>query len=97
MKLELEEHDLELIVDRLFERLKPMLPKQDHRGDVIFDKKELSQYLKVGVSWIDNNLYMLPHFKVGKYVRFRQSHIDQWIKNVELMPSPYLKLMKNVR
>lgn len=97
MKTELEIKDIDAIVDRLINRLKPLLSSNDNNVGTILDKKGLSEYLQVDVSWIDKNLYQLPYFKVGKYIRFKQSHIDRWIQGIEKTPSPYLKLMKNVK
>lgn len=92
MKTTLEPEDIQAIVQAVIEGLKPYL-SQVKSVDVIFDKIALSEYLKVDVSWVDKNLYMLPHFKAGKYVRFKQSHIDRWIETIKTTPSPHLKLL----
>ncbi len=84
MKTVLEAEDIQAIADRIVEVLRPLLPAVKQEDD-IFNKKELSQYLKVNVSWINTNLYALPHFKAGKYVRFKRSLIDRWIE--ETSPS----------
>jgi hypothetical protein len=98
MKFELSDFEplKEIVREVVREELRAMV-KPSRQDDPILDKKGLSEYLKVDVSWIDKNLYTLPHFKAGKYVRFKQSHIDKWIHGIEKMPSPYLKLMKNNR
>ncbi len=98
MKFELSDFEpfKEIFREVIREELKAMV-KPAMQDDPILDKKGLSEYLKVDVSWVDKNLYTLPHFKVGKYVRFKQSHIDKWIQGIEKTPSPYLKLMKNLR
>ncbi len=97
MKIEIEPQDIQAIAEKVVEMIRPMLLFQSKPPDIIMDKKGLSEYLQVDVSWIDKNLYALPHFKAGKYVRFKQSLIDKWIMGIEKTPSPYLKLMKNVR
>ena len=95
MKIALESSDLDIISARVAEALKPLLAgRGESAGDTIFDKKGLSEYLKVDVSWIDKNLHELPHFKAGKYVRFKQSRIDRWIEARMTTPSPYLKVLK---
>jgi predicted DNA-binding transcriptional regulator AlpA len=86
----------EIIKEVIREEFKAIV-KFSEQDDQILDKKGLSEYLKVDVSWIDKNLYTLPHFKAGKYVRFKQSNIDKWIQGIEKIPSPYLKLMKKNR
>jgi len=98
MKIELESSDIEQIAQKVVEMVRPMLSShQDTGKEAIMDKKGLSDYLQLDVSWIDKNLYQIPHWKAGKYVRFKQTKIDQWIENNMKYPSPYLKLMKNVR
>ena len=97
MKTTLEQEDIQAIAEKVVDMILPLLLSQSKPFDSIMDKKGLSEYLQVDVSWIDKNLYILPHFKAGKYVRFKQSHIDKWIQGIEKTPSPYLKLMKNGR
>ena len=97
MKTTFEPEDIQGIAERVVELIRPVLLSQSKPSDAIMDKKGLSEYLQVDVSWIDKNLYKLPYFKVGKYIRFKQSQIDKWIQGIEKTPSPYLKLMKNVR
>jgi len=98
MKTTLEQEDIQAIAEKVVEMIRPMLSgKQDTMKDAVMDKKGLSEYLQIDVSWIDKNLYQLPYSKVGKYVRFKQTQIDKWIQSIEKTPSPYLKLMKNGR
>ena len=98
MKIDLEPSDIEQIAQKVVEMIRPMLSRyQDTGKEAIMDKKGLSEYLQLDVSWIDKNLYQLPYFKAGKYIRFKQSQIEKWIQGIEKTPSPYLKLMKNIR
>ncbi len=96
MKTILEEEDIKIVVNSVVEKLKPFLVNQKEEN-AIFDKKSLAEYLKIKTSWIDKNLFTLPHFTTGKYIRFKQSSIDKWINSQEITPSSYLKLMKNSR
>jgi excisionase family DNA binding protein len=86
---------IEEITRRILEGLKPILSKTQE-DDMIFDVKELSIYLKVPVSWIynKNTLKELPHFKTGKYTRFRKKDIDKWIESRSRKPIPPLKIVK---
>jgi hypothetical protein len=93
MKTTFELEDIQPIVQAVIEGLKPYL-SQGKPADTIFDKKTLSEYLKVDISWIDRNVYALPHFYLGKYVRFKQSHIDKWIDGNRKMPSSLLKMVR---
>lgn len=79
MKIELESQDIEVVAQRVVELLKPYLSniKQDEQ-DLVFDKKQLAAYLNIDVSWIDKNYEeKLPHFHIGKYIRFKKSKIDK--------------------
>lgn len=91
-----EEEDIQVIAEKITEHIKPLLGNTE-KEEAIFDKKALSKYIHVDVSWIDKNLYSLPHFKAGKYVRFRRIEVDKWIEASMKYPSPYLKLLKYVR
>lgn len=79
MKIELESHDVEAIALRVAELLKPCFSdRAQAEQDIIFDKRALAEYLKIDVSWIDKNYEeKLPHFHIGKYVRFKKSAIDK--------------------
>jgi hypothetical protein len=94
MKCNLEPEDLQIIVSGIIEGLKPYLAGMRSSEDRVFDKKGLSEYLRVDVSWIDRNVYAVPHFYVGKYVRFKQSRIDKWIEANTKTPSSNLRLVR---
>lgn len=78
MRIELEQSDYRAIAKEVVDALKPYLDsKEGYQNDVIFDKKQLAAYLNIDVSWIDKNYEeKLPHFHLGKYVRFKKSQID---------------------
>ena len=93
MKFELEPLDIQKIAEKIVEQLAPLLCN-DKQDDGIMDKKSVAEYLGVDISWVDKHLYMIPRFKLGKYVRFKKSHIDKWIENNKKTPSPYSKMMR---
>lgn len=93
MKIQLESEDIHAIAEKIVELLVPRF-SDSKQVEEIFDKKTLAEYLHVDVSWVDKNLLDIPHFKLGKYVRFRQTHIDKWIEANKVMPSPYLKRIR---
>lgn len=76
---------VEEIVNRLFEKIKPLIAGK-HEDDVIFDKKTLSEYLKVSVSTINKLVSnkQIPHFKIQQGqsggVRFYKRNIDKWLQ-----------------
>ncbi len=93
MKIQLESEDIHAIAETVVELLVPRLSAVK-QVEEIFDKRTLAEYLHVEVSWIDKNLFAIPHFKVGKYVRFRQTHIDKWIEANKVTLSPHMKMVR---
>jgi excisionase family DNA binding protein len=91
MKTELESHEIKAIVKEILpelaDALRPHLSGngKDGDGDVIFDKKGLSKYLKVSVSTINKLVSnkQIPHFKINHGqsggVRFYKRDIDKWV------------------
>jgi hypothetical protein len=98
MKTTLEKEDIQAIVSAILEVMKPILSSKKPE-DRIFDKKALSEYLHLPVTWIDKNLHKLPHFKVGKYVRFKKNDIDKFIEQekMKVMPPQRFYLLRNTR
>jgi len=93
------------IVDRLFEKLKPLLlgnGKQEE--DVIMDKKGLAKYLNVSESTINKLVSnkQIPYFKIHQGqsggVRFFKRNIDKWISRHTIPEINYYtgKLIKAV-
>lgn len=85
MKTTLEKEDIEAIATELLNVVKPLLKNNGEVDDVIFDVKGLAEYLRVEESWVYQKIHTgdLPHYKVGKYPRFRKSKIDEWLKQRE--------------
>ncbi len=53
--------------------------------DTYLDIKELARRLGVQVSWIydrtrDNGTDHIPHYKIGKYVRFLEAEVLEYLK-----------------
>src|SRR4030065_2467388 len=86
MRAEVEIPDvvLESLADRVFERLKPLLVAGQAPGekDSIFNVSVLAGYLGVTEQWVYDRVTLkeIPHFKAGRYVRFKRSSIDRWIE-----------------
>ena len=93
MKIEFESSDLQIFAQKVAELLRPMLPAGGNQGETVFDKKTLSEYLHVDISWIDKQITKraIPYFKMGKYTRFKKSHIDHWTETRKAEPIPELK------
>ncbi len=90
MRIEIDEQDIKRIAEKVVELLRPLLANGEKHlnEDVVFTVESLSEYLKTNVSWVRKQVSFMtiPFFKVGKYVRFRKSAIDKWIKNQSREP-----------
>lgn len=82
IKIRLDEEDIEIIVQRVLQALKPLLNVKASEEDEIFTPESLAEYLKVDRSWVYKKVHTkeIPFFKNGKYVRFKKSAIDKWIE-----------------
>jgi excisionase family DNA binding protein len=52
----------------------------------IFDKSywdilDLSHYLKIKVKTLYAMIYDIPHYRVGKLIRFKKEEIDAWLES----------------
>ena len=45
--------------------------------------KEMAEKLDLPVSWLYSRTRTkeIPHYKIGKYVRFSESEVWEWLKN----------------
>ncbi|OHB90220.1 MAG: hypothetical protein A3D89_03635 [Planctomycetes bacterium RIFCSPHIGHO2_02_FULL_52_58] len=88
MKLDFNQEDLALLAKALApEVVKELRQLLQARGtgqdkDTIFDMNGLTEYLKVKETKIYGLTHRkaIPHFKVGKELRFRKDDIDSWLK-----------------
>ena len=101
MRTEFESEDIKAIVTELLEMLKPLLRgnAKSVKSETILDVEELANYLKVDTSWVYKQVSLrnIPHFKIGKYPRFKKSEIDKWINKKTIMPVPPLKIANKCR
>jgi excisionase family DNA binding protein len=100
MRTEFDAEEVKKISIRVAEvvvgQLKPLLKAAAYSNDdTIFDQDELSEYLKVSRSWVDQKISQneIPYFKCGKYPRFKKSEIDKWISKNSIQPVPELQLV----
>jgi len=79
---------VDLIADRVIEKLKPLLSGngKHEAEDTVFDKRGLSEYLRVSESTINKLVSnkQIPFFKIQQGqsggVRFFKRDIDKWIQ-----------------
>ena len=72
------------IVKEITDNLKPLLAtRKTENQDAILTPQQLAEYLRVSRQWVYERVSLgeIPHIKVGKYLRFRKSHIDNWIES----------------
>ena len=84
MKIELETSDIERIVEKVVERLTPLLKQNPKSNDnELMTVEEVANYLKVKHSWVYEKVYKreIPFRKAGKFPRFRKRNIDIWLDN----------------
>ena len=65
--------------------INPKTDRNTPEDDTIFDVEGLAQYLKVSKQWVYEKVHQnaIPHFKMGKYPRFRKFKIDAWLRTME--------------
>ena len=66
-------------------RIVPLIsPAESDDIDQLFTANEMAERFKVPVSWIykatARKRDRLPHFKIGKYTRFRSADVRQWLE-----------------
>ena len=63
----------------------PRLPETAVSSDMLLTVTEVARLLKVPVSWVyersrRNGPDQIPHFKLGKYLRFSEQAVLKWIE-----------------
>jgi len=100
LKIEIESNDIEAIALKVAEIIKPIVSRngKSEESDIILTPETLAEYLKVEITWVYKQVSTkaIPYFKSGKYVRFKKSAIDKWIKTRSVDPGVLLKVYKNV-
>lgn len=86
MKTILDQEDVEVIAQRVADIIKPLLSAKKEEGEPFFDVTALAEYLHIDESWIYQQVHLrkIPFYKLGKYVRFRKSEIEQWSKSLKI-------------
>ena len=101
MKTQFELEDIKAVSSTVVEMISPILGCncEKNSDETIFDQDELAQYLRVSRSWVDQKISAqeIPHFKCGKFPRFRKAEIDKWIKKNTLEPLPPPSVVKRGR
>ncbi len=92
MKIELEHKDIEAIAQRVAELLLPQSTRKttESEDDGIYDVKVLAAYIKVKPRWVYDRVSenAIPFIRVGRYIRFSKTSIDEWLTMKALKPLP---------
>lgn len=55
-----------------------LLPENREMANCFWDIKDLSHYLKVKIKTLYSMIPDIPHYRIGKLIRFKKSEIDAW-------------------
>lgn len=74
-----------LISEALLKELKILLGQKTAEPDLLFTVETLAEYLHVSNQWVYERVHFkeIPHFKMGKFPRFRKSEIDKWLDTLK--------------
>ena len=90
MLIELDDRDIERIANKVAELLKALLKSsfQKDAQELILDVNGLASYLKVTKSWVYERTHLneIPHYKIGKFTRFKKKEIDKWLEENKHLP-----------
>ena len=62
-----------------------------------WDIADLSSYLKVKVKTIYAMTSDIPHYRVGKLIRFKKQEIDSWMENKRVKAFDGINKSKNIK
>src|ERR1035437_794839 len=81
------------------EQFAQRLPENHVIANGFWDIEDLSNYLKVKIKTLYSMIPSIPHYRVGKLIRFRKQEIDAWLEskreNVQNVKSPREKRKKS--
>ena len=69
------------VVAGMVHALKPIID-QTSTAERLLDVEALAKHLGVTKQWVYGKVHAnsIPHFKLGKYPRFRLSEVEQWLQ-----------------
>jgi excisionase family DNA binding protein len=63
------------------EHKQPITEERGARQDGLWDIRDLSGYLKVKIKTIYALVPDIPHYRIGKLIRFQKAEIDVWLES----------------
>ena len=80
MKIEIDNAQLiDAIVEKVVEKLIPLL-RCKAKDNELMGVEELAKYLNVGNDWVYAHVKEIPHYKIGRFPKFRKKLIDKWLE-----------------
>lgn len=79
---------IDCIVNRVIDKLKPLLSVTPKEAEAILDVKGLADYLKTTEAWVRDQARngTIPAFKSGKCWKFHKNKIDKHFQSRSLLP-----------
>ena len=76
------------IAQEVVKLIKPLLAQGSPKDEGLFTVETFAKYLRVSTQWVYERVHLkeIPHFKVGKHVRFKKSDIDTWLDSLKIPP-----------
>lgn len=59
----------------------PKIEKSINVESVLWNIEDLSDYLNVKIKTIYSMVPNLPHYRIGKLIRFKKNEIDSWLES----------------
>ncbi len=97
MKAELNIDTNELaqkITQEVVKAIKSLLNHEHKTDDSLMDVKGLAKYLGVERDWIYSHIKEIPHYKLGRFPKFRKREIDKWLDTQK--PPQYVSHNKGI-
>lgn len=65
--------------------------------NAFWDIEDLSIYLKVKIKTLYAMSHDIPHYRVGKLIRFRKQEIDAWMENKSVQALAGMNKSRNIK
>ena len=89
MEFRLEPSDIDRLADAVTARLlKTQTPNTTPEPDKLMDIPALMEYLGMSDRWVMQEIaeFRLPYFKIGRYIKFRKTEIDDYLRRCAVAP-----------
>lgn len=100
-ELTLPQELVDLIADKVIEKLKPLITDNCRQEDIFFDVPALAEYLKlkkgkngkVSTKWVYERVQFkeIPYLKIKGLLRFKKKDVDKWLISYNIPPVNSMK------